>query len=215
MATTFRTILPILSPAHAAAITEEEYECACDYLPIAPSSRLWLPKLGEGNDERFANLFHATWHNLPPKTRRLIVKHWKNNGRMTIPWQWWSPLIALTRHWRFTDRCVRQPGDIGACGRGGHSLFFYAPVVDAMPAKHVQEVIAHELAHVVQHTSGDRPSSDRTLPRSFDKTEIAADTLMERWGFDSKAMDVWFHANRTWLDSLRASDAHNLGDSSA
>ena len=64
-----------------------------------------------------------------------------------------------------------------------------------MPEHHVQELIAHELAHVIQFAFGEPPSSDGTLPRGCDDAELVADEIMEDWGFDPYAMDDWTAAN--------------------
>jgi len=68
-----------------------------------------------------------------------------------------------------------------------------------MPAVHVQELIAHELAHVFQFAIGEPPSGDGTLPRGSDDAEMVADEIMEDWGFDPYAMDDWMAASSwTW-----------------
>lgn len=168
------------------------------YLPIIPASGLWLLKLGIGNDERFAQIFRDTWRQIPLKARRLIVKFWRRN---TPPWAATglrSPTIQLTDYWEFSERSWRQKNELGICGLDGHGLFFYGPVVDKMPQRHVEELIAHELAHVVQSATDGPPHTDRTIARIFDTTENIADEYMEGWGFDSEAMDEWLNKNWTW-----------------
>ena len=147
---------------------------APELLPIVPRSRLWLPKLGIGDDERFASIFRNTWHKIPLGARRLKVKHWRENSAHFPIQGLWSPTIQLTDYWELSDRTVRQPKDLGVCGRNGHSLYFYAPAVDAVPAQHVEELIAHELrmcgsmpkAKLSRRTEASRDGSmtSRSLP---------------------------------------------------
>lgn len=175
------------------------YDAAANYefLPIVPSSRLWLPRLGIGDDARFAGIFRDTWGSIPIRARRLIVKHWRQCplGRLQ---GLWSPMVALANYWEFSEWGVRGMKDYAACGCGGHSLFFDAPLVDAMPSQHVRELIAHELAHAVEYACGEFPQADRTQPRVFVEAENVADEIMEGWGFDPWAMDHWIERNWRW-----------------
>jgi len=180
---------------------EDQMEFAVpEFVPIVPTSRLWLPKLGIGDDERFANIFRATWHKIDRKARRLMVAHWRKGLPRYEIQGLWSPTIQLTDEWKFYDWSWRHSRDLAACGCGGHSLYFYAPVVDAMPTIHVEELIAHELAHVIQYATGEEPRTDTTKPRMLDATENGADGYMEYWGFDSEAMDDWLRDNWKWED---------------
>lgn len=177
---------------------QSDLDDAPEFLPVVPTSRLWLPRLGFGDDERFAAIFRDTWCRIPLKARRIMVKHWRKSEPAWAIQGLWSPTIQLTDDWEFSDRSVRQPKEVAACGRNGHSLYFYAPLVDAMPVVHVQELIAHELAHVVQYGIGEPPSTDRSVPRWSDDSELEADEMMELWGFDCWAMDEWIAAHWTW-----------------
>ena len=118
----------------------------------------------------------------------------------------WSPTIALVDHWELSDNTWRQPKDMGACGRKGHSVYYWAPIVDAMPDAHVAELIAHELVHVFQHARGEIPftagidHNDRSQPRWANDHEMWADEIMEWWDFDPWAMDEWCAANWTRTD---------------
>jgi hypothetical protein len=108
---------------------------------------------------------------------------------------YWSPLIQLVDDGHPSNL---QPKDLGRCYCDGHSLDFYAPVVDAMPTVHVGELIAHELAHVALITVGEFACTDRTQPRMFDDIEIMADEVMELWDFDPDGIDHWMEKNWTW-----------------
>ncbi|MBI2806097.1 MAG: hypothetical protein HYX68_14040 [Planctomycetes bacterium] len=194
---TLKTLARKLSPP--LLVEDAERFKAPDFLPVVPTSRLWLPRWEIGDDKRFALIFRDTWKRVPIRARRLMVRHWR-----TCPiWLMqglWSPTISLTDDWEFSDVCGRKPKDLGGCGRGGHSLYFFAPIVDAMPVQHVGELIAHELAHAVQYASGDLPQTNRELPRCWDDTETFADEIMHEWGFDPWAMDDWIERHWKWPD---------------
>jgi hypothetical protein len=198
--TRLATLVRKLSPFENFDADQMEF-AAPEFFPIVPTSRLWLPRLGVGNDERFANIFRDTWRQIDIRARRLMVAHWRNGQPRYAIQGLWSPTIRLCRSWQFNEWSWRGPRDLGACGSGGHSLYFYAPVVDAMPTKHVGELIAHELAHVIQYATGDLPrpgGTDRTIPRSCDPIENIADEYMEWWGFDPSAIDEWCAENWKW-----------------
>jgi len=196
----YKTLLRQLAPQ---LVTHYDIDGAPNYLPIVPSSRLWLPHLGIGDDKRFAAIFRNTWRKLPFRDRRMMVMHW----RMCEPFrirEFWSPYVALSDDWTFFDGARRHPKDIAACGHSGHVLFFHASVVDTMPAVHVEELIAHELAHVIQHANGEMPQTDRSVPRCLDDSESDADEIMEQWGFEPSAMDKWIAAEWKWPNESEA-----------
>jgi hypothetical protein len=175
----------------------ERYDMDREFLPIVATSRLWLPRLGIGDDERFASIFRNTWKKIPLCARRMMVKYSRSCPIRLIRGLW-SPWVSLVLDWKFSSRGFRHPRDLAACGRFGHCLFFYAPVVDAMPVQHVEELVAHELAHVVNKASGDMLQTDRTQPRWNDPSEEIADEIMQTWGFDPYAMDRWLKAHWKW-----------------
>jgi hypothetical protein len=75
-------------------------------------------------------------------------------------------------------------GDKAVCRWRGHKLLFWFPIVLAYPDELVRDLIAHELAHVVQNALGfyfiDNPEA-----------EEAADEWVKAWGFSTTAMDEW------------------------
>jgi hypothetical protein len=75
------------------------------------------------------------------------------------------------------------------CNRG-HSLKFCAPFVRALPDPVVQDLVAHELAHVYQAACGMELISDPTVMASV-MLEWEADELVLDWGFDVYALDEW------------------------
>jgi hypothetical protein len=58
-----------------------------------------------------------------------------------------------------------------------------------MPDAVVQDVIAHELAHVVQDAAG--PQKRFGYEPSPEELEEEADDMMEGWGFKSRSPDEW------------------------
>ena len=68
----------------------------------------------------------------------------------------------------------------------GHKLQFWSKIVAEYPDSLVRDLIAHELAHVLQAAWGwDFGPAD-----SFEAEEDA-DLQMQAWGFDAVAMDEW------------------------
>ncbi len=85
-----------------------------------------------------------------------------------------------------------------------------------MPDDVLQDLIAHELAHVLQDAEGisiiggdedDRPVSanaDRTKIYYEEDIELDADLLIEYWGFDPESIDRWaLSTGRVTLDGPR------------
>jgi hypothetical protein len=87
--------------------------------------------------------------------------------------------------------------------RYGHRLRFRSKYVDAMPDDVFQDVIAHELAHVLRQAEGVRCIREYADGRAHyvDRNghlfggnfeiELDADELMTRWGFDPESVDRW------------------------
>ena len=74
-----------------------------EYLPIVPSSRLWLPLPGDGDDARFAAIFRDTWRRIPLNARRAMVGHWRKSQPLSAIQLVWSPLICLCNEWELSD----------------------------------------------------------------------------------------------------------------
>jgi hypothetical protein len=148
----------------------------------------------EGDPNRFAKLFLATWHRLPSKDRRLIMGWW---GRQTLghhldgrqvtigP----GATVLLGDELRNQDR-GRLADTVGS----GHTLRFDSNAVAQMPDNVVQDLVAHELAHVVQLALGFKKVVDQDGIESWrkdgrywgtvDDLEREADEMIDRWGFD-------------------------------
>ena len=68
----------------------------------------------------------------------------------------------------------------------GHTLHFGLKLVKKYPDSLVRDLIAHELAHVLQAAWGWYLGIDDSF-----EAEEDADLRMEHWGFDAVAMDAW------------------------
>jgi hypothetical protein len=113
----------------------------------------------------------------------------------------------------------------GVCEGPGIALVFLAPVVDRLPKKHTEAVIAHELAHVFQASKGTVSAHSlpedctdalvQTLAADLGKTvdemkavltymsdpnESDADTIAKRWGYNARAMRRWVSGHIRWED---------------
>ena len=127
------------------------------------------------------------------------------SSRKTAPTlqEWMHPRIRLTADSLRDDA-------LGITDEFGFELSFHAGSVAAMPDDVVQDLIAHELAHVKQSAYGIRLELDLlheedgtvTVVRDcYDSSgaywggstdiESDADATMDDWGFDSQSIDRW------------------------
>jgi hypothetical protein len=194
-------------------------------LSIVRSSQLFLLCNGVGNEHRFAGLFGATWRRIPLWARRQLVKYWRTDQHRVMAGLFRAPRgqtlhvgVSIPASWTISPRIEIQ-NDLfdfhsgqscyGRVTRAGHLLEFHVQMTDAMPDAVVQDVIAHELAHCVQWSSGymseywevckDIENAD--IPagwpaRIFDPKETDADEMINVWGFDSDSVDVWHQATQ-------------------
>ena len=102
------TLVRNLSPFEEFDADQMEFAVP-EFLTIVPSSRLWLPKLGIGDDQRFADAFRDAWRQIDIKARRLMVAHWRKGQPRYAIQGLWSPTIQLTRSWEFSRWDWRQP----------------------------------------------------------------------------------------------------------
>lgn len=177
-------------------------------VPIVPRADLFLVSYGHGDEGRFAGLFAKTWRRLPLWARRRLLKHWREDAHVvriltSVPHHQRngiravSPRVELVHGW--TAGSILWPGDgdhdtrvdgLGKCFARGHRLRFHAPSVDRMPEDVVQDLIAHELAHVYQEACGMLLRFGTEDPKSG-LVEEDADEMMNRWGFDPESIDEW------------------------
>lgn len=135
---------------------------------------------------RFAALFRATWKRIPLWARRRILSHWRKP----------KPTVFYSLDW------VGRDGAFAQVARDGYALMFCAADFEDMPDAVAQDVIAHELAHVVQHANGMwwcRASDGRQVARYRDdpeeleveQVEDEANELIFFWDFDESSVDDW------------------------
>lgn len=136
-------------------------------------------------EEEFCRLFAETWVRIPLWARRTIRKYWRTEPRLP---QFFSPVITVED---FKGRKETQA--LAICKNRGHWLAFWPTALRRLPAEQIRELIAHELAHVVQHANGWHDLGDPTTHRWNDLREVDADEMMEAWGFDPDAID------RAWV----------------
>jgi hypothetical protein len=151
---------------------------------IQRSSGLYLNPLGEGDDHRFAALFRCTWKQIDLRSRRCMVKHWREN-HFRPKRAMWNPLVELHS---------RLDGDAaGLCSRVGHWLRFSNEVVAKTDDDTVCDLIAHELAHSFQATCGQ-------WSHPLEVMEEGAEQIAAGWGFSPKPMHAWIR--RFCVDQL-------------
>jgi hypothetical protein len=140
----------------------------------------------EYDGERFVRLFRYAWSRLPLWVRRRILAHWRDGDHGTIFRQLLksSPQIELVGSWPGRNNAL-------ACVKAnGHHLRFWSQIVHRFPDELVEDLIAHELAHVLQGAIG-RLTYDADV-NDDEELEEDANLKMESWGFDAYAMDDWF-----------------------
>lgn len=162
--------------------------------PLLPRHRIRFYAWA-GDGPKFSAIFRAAWGRIPLGSRRRILAHWRQ-GYLGQP----GPLVEVLDYPPDGDRAMAMASHFG------HRLQFQAEYVDAMPGDVLQDLIAHELAHVVQSASGIRCTArgdDGTSEWSCqdgsyfgDALEIEqdADETMAAWGFDPNSPDRWMAA---------------------
>jgi hypothetical protein len=140
-----------------------------------------------GEGQRFARLFRETWAQIPLWARRAILRHWRVMGftRVELVNDWSGRQGAKGyRAGRPVRRGKGLRGDKACCTWRGHKLRFWCPIVRAYPDDLVRDLIAHELAHVVQN------AFELEFYDNYE-TEQSADEFVEAWGFSVTAIDDW------------------------
>jgi hypothetical protein len=183
--------------------------------PIDAGSRLYLDALGHGDDARFAEIFRRVWESIPTGDRIVMIRHWQTWER--IP----GVLGVRIRLENLSSMLWRRMS--GVCEGPGTALVFYAPVVDRLPKHHAAALIAHELAHMFQASTGTLTVPDAPewltdeLAQSFaadfgcsvdevrakftyihDPNERDADKITKRWGYNAPAMSRWISRKICW-----------------
>jgi hypothetical protein len=191
-------------------------------LPLLPRHQIYL-WVHEGDGQRFAAMFRQTWGRVPLWARRRMLQYWKHIP--FVPSVYLSPDIyhALSPHIKLSDETISESRRAFAgVSRTGHLLRFRPKRIAAMPDDVMQDLIAHELAHVLQGAAGihciDEYKDGRRLYAYRDGTmfggnyeiERDADDMMNCWGFDSESIDQWCLA--TGRSKVRKIDISKPGE---
>jgi hypothetical protein len=149
----------------------------------------------DGDGRRFSRVYRETWKRTPLGARRQLLGHWRSGGGLMFG-VLLSPIVLLTNQ-------LSARGAFAETSKFGHELKFSGKQVDAMPEDVVQDLIAHELAHVLQNAIGIRCVKQYRDGRAdfVDsrgeywggnlELEENADCEMSIWGFDPYSIDQW------------------------
>lgn len=180
---------------------EETYEAAVKRslefrVALLPRHRVYVWPF-DGDGPRFAGLFRETWRRLPLWARRRVLSHWRTPCPLLF---FPGPLIELLPDWSRRERRT-----LAEVSYDGYKLRFRSVTFDAMPDGVACDLIAHELAHVLQEARGIRvgrvtrgvPTYVRADGSEFGgpyEIEEDADLTMSHWGFDHDSIDEWARA---------------------
>ena len=165
-------------------------------LPILPDHGVHL-LFNSGDGPRFVRLFRTTWGRLPLRVRRQIAQHWRRQDLASRAGVEQPPMIGMFRDcaelYQRADGSYRGIAAHGCETSFGFELYFNPSTVRAIPNEAVCDLIAHELAHVlddavqVSEALMRDPTEDplRSL-RPYDPIldEIDVTNLLLDWGFD-------------------------------
>ena len=114
--------------------------------------------------------------------RRSILGHWRKPcpALCGLP----GPQIHLLDDWSDRQRGRGLRGDKAGVSWKGNRLRFWRRIVAAYPDVLVRDLIAHELAHVLQESRGFE------FENAYE-CEEDADMRAEFWGFSSTEIDEW------------------------
>jgi hypothetical protein len=160
---------------------------------IIARNRIYLRTFSGGADQqaRFVRAFRRTWKRLPLGDRRRLLKHWRENCPLALVRNGhYSPLVEVQYGWQ-----ARNEEPLAGSWRSStHRLFFLAPAVVLMPNRHLDTLIAHELAHAALTAAGCDDKNDEEL----------AEGIVDLWGFDQYALIRWIVEHRERILALEA-----------
>ncbi len=189
------------------------------YWPLLPRHDIYLSATG-CDGRRFASLFRETWKRIPLWGRRRMLGHWRATaptleGWLAIQQQLEQhgikrrpdpePHYWMLPHLELTSDPLRNDVLAWTSDRGDRLKFHGEPVA-TMPDDVVQDLIAHELAHVMQSADGvwagqsypdgdvDYFYRDGTYLGGRLEIEVDADYTIMRWGFDTDSIERWADA---------------------
>lgn len=143
----------------------------------------------------FADLFRQVWDKLPPDARRSIVEHWQTKID--------APAIWITRD----DEALNR-NSWAHTSPDGYGMRFSEWHVSKLPSDHVQLLVAHELGHTLC-IAVEEPShlAKPTVRELKYRPEWIVWQLMQKWGFDQLATEIWMEQNVEFINgefSLRS-----------
>jgi hypothetical protein len=138
---------------------------------LLPHHKFQVLTWGDGGKD-FVRVFRSCWKQLPLRSRRSILAHWK---KAPIPF----PTFELSNMWGDSEVSFAQ------VGWNGMKLRFSAADFAVLPDRIAQWIIAHELAHVYQKAIGRSPGGDSEF-----ENETDADKIAEDWGFEKRPMTM-------------------------
>jgi hypothetical protein len=166
---------------------------------------VYLVSYGHGDERRFIDQFRRTWKRFPLWARRRILRHW----RRLSAGQWQPPgynpyaCAELVHGWsdgpiRAVGDGVIKPGDAkehwgpyAAVNGNGRILRFHAPRFDIMPDDIAQDLIGHELIHVLQFAEGYMHWFGTAHPSPGEIEQRTDEAMGDCFGFDPESVDRW------------------------
>jgi hypothetical protein len=173
------------------------------YYPVAIDDLLYVWDFGHGDVPKSARAFARTWDRIPQSDRTGLTGYW---GRLADSGYVESlPGVLGIPIYMEANSTFRHQRLLAVCEGSGSALKFYSHVIDALPARHLPALIAHELAHVLQAARGEMKPADNPTEeeaRVFGEwaTNIAyhnsegersADLIAAGWGFNVAAFSRW------------------------
>src|SRR5579862_9753745 len=130
-------------------------------IQIAPGIYLLKQTTPHGDESRLAERFRHTWNTLPENVQRKMAEHWSKTNLVrppnvgssaTLKTTAWAPMVQVKSEW--LDK--NMPGVAAHTGFEGNLIEFSGPILDRLPDRLRDVVIAHELAHVWQFANDTR-----------------------------------------------------------
>jgi hypothetical protein len=177
--------IPVLLLRNGEQVVLEDYDCS------------------ESDAKLFCDLFASVFNRLPQPARDKLLSHWERGCG--------SPHI-----WLLKDRKEWKGNGWAASSPDGYSMYFVSTLVGRIPNEHMQLAIAHELGHLLFIAGGEAHHKaaapivnkffrDASSMLAFDEPNVdplrkyrcewLVWRLMESWGFDQVAAEVWMERN--------------------
>lgn len=149
-------------------------------IEVCSEAGLWIATEGDGNRQRFADVFRGAWKDIPAADRQVMVHYWSKG----IVGQIHSPRIDL-----LTD--YDRPGNNDGFG---NVLLFNSCVVELLDkADLLSALIAHELGHVYCYATNSLAHG--AFPPTIPAKEDEADATATTWGYDMQTLRTWTNEN--------------------